>query len=63
MAQSKLVKANKEIAKKLAGMLEKIQHIVTGGYAKIEDAFVDCYLTRDSETVEDAKTRLKGKQI
>ena len=30
-----------------------------GGYTKIEDKFVDKYLTRDGETVEEAKQRLK----
>ncbi len=27
---------------------------------KIEDAFIDHYLTKDGETVEEAKARLKG---
>ena len=30
-----------------------------GGYTKIEDKFVDAYLTKDGETVEEAKARLK----
>ena len=58
MAKSKLVKAN-----------EKIAENVVGGYKKIEDKFVDEFLTRDGETVEEAKQRLaadaeerKGKQ-
>ena len=70
MAQSKFVKANEEIAKKVAGTFEKIEKAVVGGYTKVEDAvvggytkvedaFVDRYLTRDGETVEDAKARLK----
>ena len=29
------------------------------GYTKIEDKFVDAYLTKDGETVEEAKARLK----
>ena len=62
MAQSKIVKANEEIAKKVVGAFEKIEGAVVGGYTKIEDAFVDRYLTRDGETVEDAKARLKQKQ-
>lgn len=49
MAKSKLVKAN-----------EKIENTVVSGYTKIEDAFVDRYLTKDGETVEDAKKRIKG---
>lgn len=30
-----------------------------GGYTKIEDAFVDRYLTKDGETVQEAKERLR----
>ena len=30
------------------------------GYTKIEDKFVDAYLTKDGETVEEAKARLKN---
>ncbi len=49
MAKSKTVKTNEKIAEK-----------VVGGYTKIEDAFVDRYLTKDGETVEEAKARLKN---
>ena len=59
MAQSKFVKANEEIAKKVVDTFEKIEEAVVGGYTKVEDAFVDRYLTRDGETAEDAKARLK----
>lgn len=70
MAQSKFVKANEEIAKKVVGSFEKIEGAVVdsytkvedavmGGYTKVEDAFVDRYLTRDGETVEEAKVRLR----
>lgn len=41
MAKSKFVQANAKIA-----------DAVVGGYKKIEDGFVDRYLTRDSESVE-----------
>lgn len=51
MAKSKLVAANKKIAEG-----------VVGGYNKIEDAFVDQYLTREGESVEDAKKRLQEEQ-
>ena len=50
MAKSKLIQANKKIAEK-----------VTGTFEKMEDAFVDRYLTNDGETVEEAKKRLKSK--
>lgn len=70
MAQSKFVKANEEIAKKVVGTFEKIkgavigsytkvEDAVVGGYTKVEDAFVDRYLTRDGVTVEVAKARLR----
>lgn len=49
MAKSKLVQANK-----------KIEEAVVSGYQKIEDGFVDRYLTRGGETVEEAKQRLKA---
>ncbi|MDD2979951.1 MAG: hypothetical protein PHN80_08265 [Hespellia sp.] len=69
MAKSKLVAANKKIAEKVAGGYKKIEETVVGGYQKIEDtavggynkiadAFVDQYLTRDGESVEDARKRL-----
>ena len=45
MAKSKLVKANEKIAEKVVGV-----------YTKIEDKFVDQFLTKDGETVEDAST-------
>lgn len=59
MAKSKLVKVNEEIAKKVTGAFGKVEETVTEGYTKIEDAFVDRYLTRDGESVEEAKERLK----
>lgn len=62
MAQSKFVKANEEIAKKVTGAFEKIEGAVVSGYTKVEDAFVDRYLTKDGETVEEAKARLKQEQ-
>lgn len=39
----------------------KNETAVVEGYTKVEDKFVDNYLTRDGETVEDAKKRLKNK--
>ena len=73
MAKSKLVKANKKIAKTVIGGYKKIEKgVVDGykkieqgvvdGYTKIEDKFVDKYLTKDGETVEEAKARLKNEK-
>ena len=73
MAKSKLVKANKEIEKVVAGGYKKNEHGVVGSYKKIEngvvggfnkitDKFVDNYLTGDGESVEKAKERLAAEQ-
>lgn len=59
MAKSKLVKANEKIAEKIAGTFGTIEDTVVSGYTKIEDAFVSRYLTKDGETIEDAKKRLQ----
>lgn len=37
-----------------------ILYAVVDTYTKIEDKFVDAYLTKDGETVEEAKKRLKN---
>ena len=73
MARSKLVRANEKIAEKAVGAYKKteksvvngykkIEKTVVGGYMKIENAFVCRYLTRDGESVEDAKARLHAGQ-
>lgn len=49
MAKSKLIKANEKIAEKVVNV-----------YEKIEDRFVDNYLTKEGETIEEAKDRLKN---
>ncbi len=70
MAKSKIVEANKSIAEAVTdgykkierGVVDgykKIEGGVTRGYAKIEDKFVETYLAKDGETVEQAKARLK----
>ena len=59
MAKSKLVKANDKIAEKVVGGFKAIENGVVGAYSKIEDKFVDQFLTKDGETVEEAKVRLK----
>lgn len=62
MAKSKLVKANEKIEKKVADTYKKIEETVVCGYTKMEDTFVGHYLTKDGETVEEAKKRLKQEQ-
>ena len=73
MAKSKLVKANEKIAEGVVGGYKKIEEGVVGGYKKIEegavggfnkiaDKFVDNFLTKEGESVEEAKERLAAKQ-
>lgn len=62
MAKSKIVKVNEKIGEKVTSTFGKIENTVVGGYTKIEDAFVDRYLTKEGETVEEAKVRLKQEQ-
>lgn len=73
MAKSKLVKANEKIAEGVVGGYKKIEEGVVGGYKKIEegavgsfnkvaDKFVDNFLTREGESVEEAKKRLAVEQ-
>lgn len=69
MAKSKLVEANEKIAESVVGGYKKIEEGVVGGYKKIEegtvkgfnkiaDKFVDNFLTKEGETIEEAKERL-----
>lgn len=71
MAKSKLVEANKKIEESVVGGYKKIENGVVGGYKVIEngvvggfnkltDHFVDNYLTKEGETVEEAKKRLEA---
>lgn len=45
---------------KIVNNIKKISESVTEGYKKIEDKFVDAFLTKDGGTVEEAKNRLKN---
>ena len=73
MAKSKLVKVNEKIAENVVGGYKKIEETVVGGYKKIEDGvvggfnrmsdhFVDQFLTKEGESVEQAKQRLAKEQ-
>lgn len=73
MAKSKLVAANEKIVEGVVGGYKKIEDSVVGGYRKIEegavggfnkiaDKFVDNFLTKEGETVEEAKKRLAAEQ-
>lgn len=62
MAKSKLVKANEKIAKGVVGGYKKIESGVVGGFNKIADKFVDNFLTKEGESVEEARERLAAEQ-
>lgn len=62
MAKSKLVAANKKIEEGVVDGYKKIEEGVVGGFNKIADKFVDNYLTREGESVEEAKDRLAAEQ-
>lgn len=73
MAESKFVKANEKIAEAVVDGYQKIESGVVGGYKKIEegvvsgfgkitDKFVGEFLTREGESVEEAKARLAAEE-
>lgn len=62
MAKNKLVKENEKIAEAVVGGYKKIETGVVEGFTKMTDAFVDQFLTKDGETVEQAKARLAKEQ-
>ena len=47
---------------KLKDVNKKIEETVVGGYKKVEDKFVDKFLRKDDETIEEAKERVKKEQ-
>lgn len=73
MAKSRLVEVNEKIAENVVGSYKKIEEGVVSGYKKIEygavggfnkiaDKFVDSFLTKEGESVEDARKRLAAEQ-
>lgn len=62
MAKSKLVKANQKIADSVVSGYHKIEEGVVSGFTRITDKFVDEFLTKEGESVEDAKRRLAAEQ-
>ena len=51
MAKSRIVKMNEKIAEKATNAFSMIENTVVGEYSKIEDAFVDRYLTKESKSI------------
>lgn len=62
MEKSKLEKANETIGSKVIAAYKGIEHTVVDQYTKVEDRFVGRFLTREGETVQQAKERLKQDQ-
>ena len=73
MAKSKLIAANKKIERTVVGGYDriekgvvsgfgKVEKSVVGGFNKIADKFVDNFLTKDGESVEEARMRLLAEQ-
>lgn len=62
MTKSKLVAANKKIEEAVVGGYKKIESGVVGGFNEMTDKFVDKYLTKDGESLEEAKKRLSAEQ-
>lgn len=73
MAKSKLIKTNARVAKSVVSSYKKIEEGVVGGYKKVEegavgnfnkmvDKFVDSFLTKEGESVKDARKRLSEEQ-
>ncbi|WEV74653.1 hypothetical protein OZX74_03810 [Bifidobacterium sp. ESL0798] len=59
MAKSKLVKANRKIVDAAGAGMRKMSDTVTKAHRRIEDGFVDQYLTQDGESVGDTEARLR----
>ena len=62
MAKSKRIKANKKVEENIMGDYKEIEKGVVNRFNKISDKFVDNYLTKNGESVEEAKKRLSAEQ-
>lgn len=60
---SKLVEENKKIEEAVVGGYKKIEDGAVSGFEKMTDKFVDSFLTKEGETVEEAKARLAKNQV
>ena len=52
----------KKIEEGVVGGYKKIENGAVGGFNKIADKFVDNFLTKEGESVEEAKERLAAEQ-
>lgn len=60
MAKSRLAKVNEKIAETVVEGYQKIEDGVIGGFNRMTDRFVDSFLTKEGETVEQARKRIAG---
>ena len=51
-------RTNEKIEKKVVDGYRKIEDGVVGGFEKVSDGFVECFFTREGESVGQAKERL-----
>ena len=57
-----MVGGYRKIEEGVVGGYKKIENGAVNGFTKISDSFVDQFLTKDGETVEEAKARLAAEQ-
>ena len=57
-----LKETNKKIEETVVSGYKRVENTVVDGYKKVEDKFVDKFLRKDSETIEEAKERVKKEQ-
>ena len=60
MAKSRLAKVNEKIAETVVEGYQKIEDGVVGGFNRMTDRFVDSFLTKEGEPVEQARKRIAG---
>ena len=57
-----VVEGYKKIEDGVVGSYQKIEEEAVGGFHKIADKFVDTFLAKEGETVEEAKERIATEQ-
>lgn len=58
--EKKVVDGYKKIEDTVVGGYKKMEDGVVGGFEKVSDGFVECFFTREGESVGQAKERLAG---
>ena len=57
-----VVDTYKAIEEGVVGACKAVEDSVVGAYQKVEDAFVEKFVAKPGETVDDAKARLKDEE-